>query len=641
MSSSEDVPETLPAGNDDADTSVAEPRDDETAPLSASDVWSDRPPTAIGKYRVDGLLGRGGMGVVLSAHDTELERPVALKILHSPLGDKQRARMEREAQAMAKLAHPNVVTVYEVGRAGDLRFIAMELVAGDTLRAWMRGARSWRRTLAMMIAAGRGLAAAHAAGLVHRDFKPDNVLIGADERPRVTDFGIVASAPQDGEGPPDQNAPSVARGTPAYMSPEQWDGGEIDARADQYAFAVTCWEALWGKRPFATRAARASQPERIGERRGVPRRVEVALRRALHKDRDQRWPTLAELLDRLEHLARDRRAVIAAVAAVPLVAIAAMAFKAGGGPAESPCRTAAAPLDKVWGAARAAKMQAGYAQRTEPAAAAVWHDTERVLQSWADEHRAVRIETCELGRSGGAGLKALTDARVACLDQRLGLFDALATALAEPDATTLLYARKAALELPRSTACKSVEAAEASTEASSVPGAAPPPRDVLAKAYADVARTSALRSLGKPRDALAVAEPIARHADELGWRPLIAEAYLELGLTRHALRETDEVEKALQRAADFADASRDDVLRFRATLALSNDAIQRSKYDEAARLIGSSRMIAGRLPDDTEREIELVAQEAYLRFWTGEYQDCVKRTRDAIALVEKKLGHDV
>jgi eukaryotic-like serine/threonine-protein kinase len=637
VSSSEDVSETQPAGDDDTRASVVAARDAKTEPLPESEIASDRPPKAIGKYRVTGYLGRGGMGVVLSAQDTELERPVALKILHSPLGDKQRARMEREAQAMARLAHPNVVTVYEVGRAGDLRFIAMELVAGDTLRAWMRGSRSWRQTLAMMIAAGRGLAAAHAAGLVHRDFKPDNVLIGADQRPRVTDFGLVSSAPQEVGGAPDHDGPSVIGGTPAYMPPEQWDGGEIDARADQYAFAVTCWEALWGQRPFATREARASQPERIAARRGVPRRVEAALRRALHKDRDKRWPTLTELLDRLEHIARDRRIVIAAVAAVPLAVIAAMAFKASGGSAESPCRTAAAPLDKVWGTARAAKMQAGYTQRTEPAAAAVWHDTERVLQSWADEHRAVRIETCELGRSGGAGLKSLTDARIACLDQRLGLFDALATALAEPDATTIQYAREAAHTLPHSTACKSAVPAEASSEL----GAVPPRRDLLATAYAEVARTTALRSLGKPRDAVAVIEPIARQADQLGWRPLIAEAYLELGLARQALKQTDEGEKALQRAADFADASRDDVLRFRATLALSDSAIERSKYDEAARLIGSSRMIAGRLPDDSEREVALVSQEAFLRFWTGEFTDCVKRSRDAIALVEKTLGHDV
>jgi eukaryotic-like serine/threonine-protein kinase len=638
-SSEEDVSETQPAGEHDTRTrtrtTVAERYITPGNELSVSSIGPDRLPREIGKYAVTGYLGRGGMGVVLSALDTELDRPVALKLLHGALGDKARSRMEREAQAMAKLAHPNVVTVYEVGRAGDLRFIAMELVTGVTLRAWMREPRSWRQTLAMMIAAGRGLAAAHAAGLVHRDFKPDNVLIGSDERPRVTDFGLVASQPVEVEGTGDHDGPSVIGGTPAYMPPEQWDGGEIDARADQYAFAITCWEALWGKRPFATREARAGEPERIGARRGVPRRVEVALRRAIHKDRDKRWPKLAELLDRLEHIARDRRAVIAAVAAVLLVAVAAMAFKAGGGTPESPCRTAGAPLDKVWGAARSAKLQAGYAQRKEPAALQVWKDTERVLQSWADEHRAVRIETCELGRSGGTGLKALTDARVACLDQRLGLFDALATALGQPDTTTIQYAREAALELPRSTACKSVVAAEASAELGSAP-----PRDVLAQAHADVARATALRTLGKPREAVAAVEPAAKQADQLGWRPLIAESYLELGLDRQALKESDEGQKALKRAAGVADASRDDVLRFRATLAQSDSAIELSKYDEAAQLIESARMIADRLPDEAERQIALASQEAFLRYWTGEFGDCVKRSRDAIALVEKTVGRN-
>ncbi|KAB2899794.1 MAG: serine/threonine protein kinase, partial [Kofleriaceae bacterium] len=180
------------------------------------------PGGTMGRFVVLGVLGAGGMGVVLQAFDPELDRKVAIKVLRSGgAGVEARARLQREAQAMAKLSHPNAVTVYEVGRAGDHLFIAMELVEGTTLKAWLAAApRTWREVLAMYVATGRGLEAAHRAGLVHRDFKPENVLLGADGRPRVSDFGLAESGARD---------PEVVAGTPIYMAPEQWLGGDSTA----------------------------------------------------------------------------------------------------------------------------------------------------------------------------------------------------------------------------------------------------------------------------------------------------------------------------------------------------------------------------------------------------------------------------
>jgi serine/threonine protein kinase len=214
--------------------------------------------TRIGRYAVTGTLGHGGMGIVLAAYDDELARPVAIKLLHPATpGDPAIAtvRLEREAQAMARLSHPNVVTVYEVGRLDGRPFIVMELVDGKTLRDWGEVPdRPWRVSLRTMIAAGRGLAAAHAVGLVHRDVKPENILIGADLRPRVSDFGLVSAsvtAEHDDRwsGDPNMTRGSVL-GTPAYMSPEQWKGEDVDHRTDQFAFAVAVWELLWAVRPF-------------------------------------------------------------------------------------------------------------------------------------------------------------------------------------------------------------------------------------------------------------------------------------------------------------------------------------------------------------------------------------------------------
>ncbi|MBL8743732.1 MAG: serine/threonine protein kinase, partial [Myxococcales bacterium] len=214
----------------------------------------------IGRYRVIGRLGEGGMGAVLAAHDPELDRTVALKILHESAGDERgelRDRLAREARAMAKLAHPNVVAVYDVGAdpASGQLFVTMELVDGTTLRDWLRTPRSSRAILDVFMAAGTGLAAAHAAGLVHRDFKPENVLVGRDGRVRVGDFGL-ARPPRGAAASDAPLSPTLTRtgaiiGTPAYMAPEQFLGEAADARSDQFAFAVALFEALRGERPFA------------------------------------------------------------------------------------------------------------------------------------------------------------------------------------------------------------------------------------------------------------------------------------------------------------------------------------------------------------------------------------------------------
>ena len=599
----------------------------------------ERIPEMIGRYRVTGYLGRGGMGMVLSAQDTELKRPVALKLLHhGAWGDKASSRIEREAQAMAKLSHPNVVTVYEVGRSGDQPFIAMELVDGVTLREWLRGEkRSWRKTLAMIVAAGRGLAAAHEAGLVHRDFKPENVLVGVDGRPRVSDFGLVASTILEGETGAGHEGASLVAGTPAYMAPEQWGARDIDTRADQYAFAVTCWEALCGRRPFASKNPRDAalphsprESDKLRSRRGVPRRVEVALRRALQAEREKRWPKLSELLDHLERLGRDRRPAMVAAALVPVAAVAMVAFRAGGGAAESPCRTAAAAVNDVWSSARQSQLRETYAGRTEPSAKRVWPATERTLQEWVDEHRAMRIETCELARTGGTDVKRIAEARTNCLDQTLGRFAALVTVLEEPDAKTISYARSAALGLPNSSGCRSATPAEPVTTTGPAPS-----HETISEAHGELARSFALRTTGKPREAVAIAEPVAKRADELGWQPLVASAYLELGIGYLVVRDSKNADEALQRAILFADASRDDDVRFRATIALAENAMMRSSYDDAGRAIEMARMIARRLPDDVDREILIAQHGAHLNYWRGQFAECVARSEELVEMVDK------
>jgi tetratricopeptide (TPR) repeat protein len=305
---------------------VSRPRGTPSGPYLAGGVPFG---TTFGRFAVGRLLGAGGMGEVYEAYDAELDRSIALKVLrpeHARLAD----RLVRESRMMAKIVDPAVITVHDVGRDRDAIFIAMELVRGTTLGAHVAARQpSWREIVALYQRAGRGLAAAHAVGVVHRDFKPENVLVelGGDavQRVVVTDFGISrAAAAPDSDADVQLTVPGVAVGTPAYMAPEQLAGHAVDARADVFAFSVSLWEALFGARPFAgatvgaIREAMTRPPRAPG---GVPRRLVRALERGLAIDPEARWPSMAELVRELAEILARRRRVQIAVAALGLVAI--------------------------------------------------------------------------------------------------------------------------------------------------------------------------------------------------------------------------------------------------------------------------------------------------------------------------------
>lgn len=275
------------------------------------------PGTRVGRYVIDKEIGAGGMGKVFAAHDPELNRMVAVKVLHSYRNFCMQRRLRREAQAMAQLAHPNVVAVYDVGSLGEDMFVAMEYVAGKTLAEWLATPRSQREILNTYRAAGRGLAAAHAAGLVHRDFKPENVLIGNDSRVRIVDFGLARLANSTWSGADKRigreahvesgqlqqlTASGALVGTPYYMAPEVHAGQEADARSDQFSFCVAIYIALYGQRPFEGDSLETLfENLRAGRLRGrqllgVPRYVRTVLRRGLSIEPKDRFASMDELL---------------------------------------------------------------------------------------------------------------------------------------------------------------------------------------------------------------------------------------------------------------------------------------------------------------------------------------------------------
>jgi hypothetical protein len=298
--------------------------------------------TRIGKHFViEGVIGRGGMGAVYRARDTQLDRAIAIKL---GLAASDLGRARREATALARFAHPNVVTIHEIGEHDGQPFVAMELVTGGTARSWLAAQpRSWREIVALYADAGRGLAEAHAAGLVHRDVKPENILVGNDGRARVADFGLARdvdrSASGARRGPGSAGAASATgsdagsagiAGTPRYMAPEQRAGGVVDARSDQFALAVALYEALAGVAPFPAGEGRivAIHTGRLAAPvRRVPRRVLKIVVRALAADPGARWPRMAHFVAALTQVSRPRwpyGAVAVAIAAAGLVAGLAM-----------------------------------------------------------------------------------------------------------------------------------------------------------------------------------------------------------------------------------------------------------------------------------------------------------------------------
>ena len=312
------------------------------------------PGTQVNRYVVERLIGRGAMGTVYAAHDPDLDRKVALKLLRADslsasARGRVRERLLREAKAMARLSHPDVITVHDVGAFGERLFVAMEYIDGGTLRHWRAARhRSFDDILEVYERAGSGLAAAHEAGLVHRDFKPDNVLVDRDGRVRVTDFGLARSLdrPADSAVPAvsaegSSIAPSVAMtltrsgtvlGTPAYMAPEQLRGEPADPRSDVFSFCVALYEALYGERPFSGRNVRELQAaiERRALRASpittrVPRWVHAVLQRGLHASPGERFDSMRGLLEALRAAhersrQRWRRAVVGTVVAAGLAA---------------------------------------------------------------------------------------------------------------------------------------------------------------------------------------------------------------------------------------------------------------------------------------------------------------------------------
>jgi tetratricopeptide (TPR) repeat protein len=472
-------------GNESGDTLIRTPG----GPASASQFLP--PGTPIGRYLLLGRLGEGGMGVVYTAHDPQLERTVALKLLRSANEANTdqtsgQARLLREAQAMAQLAHPNVVQIYDSGPWGNGVFIVMELVRGRTLDRWVKEKpRTWQEVLPIFLQAGRGLVAAHEAGLVHRDFKPLNVLVGQDGRPRVTDFGLARAAGKASVPEPVNDVDEVTRsgpisletpltllgtmmGTPGYMAPEQYAGEQTSTATDQFAFCVSLYEALYGEQPFkadtlpelevVTRKGEVPPPPKGS---AVPPWLREIVLKGLRPKPGDRHPSLAKLLDALSYdpaAARRRRLVIAGLSALALLSVGGFAWSAT--QSKRACRGAEEQLDGTWDRKTRDAARAAFTATGVPFAPASFELVTGALDRWSKDWVEARTDACEATRVRGEQTERQLLLRMACLDRRREEVATLTQALGHADRSLVMNAGEALNKLSPLAACANVKQLE-------------------------------------------------------------------------------------------------------------------------------------------------------------------------------------
>ncbi|WP_224250060.1 tetratricopeptide repeat protein [Hyalangium gracile] len=671
------------------DSAVAPSRE----PVTPQWIKEGRPPERgeqVGRYLILEKVGQGGMGTVYAAWDPDLGRRVAIKLLRM---DKQhaegrtvgQARLLREAQAMARVTHPHVISVYDVGTLGEGVFVAMEFVDGTTLKKWIKEKpHAWHEVLDTFVAAGRGLAGAHAAGLVHRDFKPDNVLIGKDGRIRVTDFGLARLAEEGAEPPrpalpagaPVDESPELAQltqdghavGTLMYMSPEQRRGEAPDARADQFSFCVALYWALFGVWPFERqRSAKdadyspasshkgTSRPsQRTGDLRPVdpttgafeppreprvPAFVRRAILRGLAPDPKDRFPSMEALLTQLEYRPRQVRLAAGAAAMVLLASVGGYAWYAHGAAARQAlvCSGAEQKLAGIWDAAVRKQVTDGLVATGNPQAADVATRVTGLLDGYTRDWVEASTEACRATRIRGEQTEALLSLRVVCLERRLKDVKAVTGLLASADPELLPKAADTVSLLPSLQGCADV------TTLSQVepPPDSPQARQEIERISSQLAQAKALTDAGRYKQARDVAEPAVQAASALGYRPLEAEALFFKGAAEARAGAPEDAERNLTQALRTALASHNDPVMTRsASTLLFAIGFNPERLEEALRWSEFAKASLARMGGNEELEGELFNYLGVTYTRLGKNTESLASLQRALQLVERSLGPD-
>ncbi len=526
----------------------------------------------VGRYVLVDVLGQGAMGIVFTGYDPALHRKAAIKLLHVGASDESghaQERLLREAQAMARLSHPNVVTIYEVGQVDEAVYLAMELVLGDTLGVWLEAPE--RSLLQVQDAFGQaalGLQAAHEAGLVHRDFKPDNVLVSESGRVQVTDFGLARGDDSMAEATRENSVVTetvdidklsetitqagTILGTPLYMAPEQLRGGIATALSDQYAFCVTYYEALYGRRPFSgsnipelLSSALDDEVTASGAQYSIPNKLHAILVRGLAPQEQDRFASMAELSLALATLNRPkRRGLIGAGVALGIVGILGGYTVIAGRNTHlgvAPCQGADALFEQSWTAELRAQMKTALAgpQKDEShLAMSVLSEFGRWREEWVFQHRT----TCEATRVSGEQSESLLDLKMNCLARGLASFSVLSSEVATLQKGSVVDAADLVNALPDISMCLDSESL----------GSRTPPkaeeREEVANIEGGIDQVSALLAIGKYAQADKRAAELHQRALSLGYEPLIGNTALISARVKRELGALKDAQGLIDRA---------------------------------------------------------------------------------------------
>lgn len=618
-------------------------------------VLFGRPPTLqIGRFRVESRIGSGGMGIVYLGYDPELERRVAIKVLdlRRVTAEPHRAqqRLIREARALARLTHPNVVSVHELGLLDDgddphRLYLVMEHIEGPTLRRWLKQPQPLARRIELLVGAGQGLAACHDAGLVHGDFKPENILVGRDGRARVVDFGLSLSLFEHLEPPtltdglrPDESGItlSAAFGTPAYIAPELLAHGRIGARADQFSFCVVACELLYGRRPFVHddwhAPGRAASPGRLHELRDprVPISARDALLRGLSPDPADRFADMHVLLERIESAfarRRRRRTALATGLAATTIGLGLWQLAPSPEAAPSNCASAEAELAQVWGGAQRQAVVEQLQPRNPDALAT----TLDVLDEYGDRWSAAWSRACAMP-SDDASRRRMQS----CLEaRRLGL-EAVVQALRSEEPPTM--APLARLD--------GLEPVAPCLELDSLDRIRPVPiegeqREEVERIRNDLLVPTYLAlELDHPKEALARSEEALEQAKALGYRPLEAETTIARAQALARYERMDEAVAMAEQAHLTALAAIHLPVLVDAALLRVQLAGQQADLDAGWSWLTKAEAAVEAAGGGPERMVELRTSGCILAMYEGSYGRALDECKRAQALINDGAAVD-
>ncbi len=644
----------------------------------------------VGRYRIQERLGAGTMGVVYKAHDPELDRLIALKILRASRRrgralDAAKTRLHREAQALAQLSHPNVITVYDVGTYGVHVFVAMEFVEGQTLSEWLANQPrpSQRELLEVFLAAGQGLAAAHGVGLVHRDFKPENVVVGDDGRVRVLDFGLARAAERDdsssssGGGAAGEGAASAADagspagfgagfgageqlwnssltrtdfvlGTPAYMAPEQHMQVDVDERSDQFSFCVALYWALYGEPPFTGRRIEEIGANAIDGRvnpapRGakVPGWLRAIVLRGLAAEPEQRYDSMNELLEQLRRGVNRRQRIklglwigLAAMALLGVGGALSLALQSEQSRAE--CLDASARLAEVWGPDRSVALDVTFAATERPHGAASAARVRGLFDDYGRDWVDKRVDACEATHVRGEQSEALLMLRLGCLERGRRMLGALAEAFVDgPDGQVVDHAISAAYALPALDIC---------ADESALLKAFPLPaesrlRTQIGEIDALLDQLEALRELGQASAILELAREFLSRADATEHPPLQAKARYLVGVLSADDGDYERAAEHLSEAARLAAKAGDDRLIARSWLALIRaNGLGAARYDNALALRPVAEIAIARAGDSGALKAQLLGDVGAILTDKGELEAAQEALEQSVELARELYG---